>query len=162
MKYDPDTIINLLIEHEGLELNVYPDSLGIDTIGVGRNLEDRGITDDELSYMGFNSIEAIHLHGITESNARFLLNNDIRTVELELECAHPVIQGIKAVRQMVLVDMGFNLGVPRLNMFKNMWECVENADYGCASAEMLDSKWARQVGRRAERLARMMKTGVFH
>jgi lysozyme len=48
MKYSRENFINKLIEHEGMVLHVYKDSLGIDTIGIGRNLEDRGITKDEL------------------------------------------------------------------------------------------------------------------
>ena len=55
---------------------------------------------------------------------------------------------------MCLVDMGFNLGVPRLMKFKNMWEAIERQDFEWASAEMLNSRWAKQVGRRADNLAK--------
>ena len=66
---------------------------------------------------------------------------------------------LNETRQMCLVDMGFNLGVPRLMKFKNMWEAIERQDFEWASAEMLNSRWAKQVGRRADNLAKAMENG---
>tara|TARA_R100001086_G_scaffold247735_1_gene182805 strand:- start:5643 stop:6188 length:546 start_codon:yes stop_codon:yes gene_type:complete len=158
MKYNREALIDQLILHEGMELQVYKDHLGIDTIGVGRNLEDRGITDGELSFMNMLKTE-IYEQGITEAHARFLLANDIDIVEKELSNAHPCISGIGDVRIRVLLDMGFNLGVPRLNKFKNMWKAVHDRDFSLAAVEMLDSRWASQVGQRAVRLANAMRDG---
>ena len=59
------------------------------------------------------------------------------------------------------MDMAFNMGVPRLCKFKNMWAAVEAGDFDTASIEMLDSRWARQVKSRATKLAEAMKTGEF-
>tara|TARA_B100000287_G_scaffold21671_1_gene21361 strand:+ start:276 stop:821 length:546 start_codon:yes stop_codon:yes gene_type:complete len=158
MKYNREALIDQLILHEGMELQVYKDHLGIDTIGVGRNLEDRGVTDGELAFMNMLKAE-IYEQGITETHARFLLANDIDIVEKELSNAHPCISGIGDVRIRVLLDMGFNLGVPRLNKFKNMWKAVHDRDFSLAAVEMLDSRWASQVGQRAIRLANAMRDG---
>ena len=158
MKYNREALIDQLILHEGMELQVYKDHLGIDTIGVGRNLEDRGITDGELAFMNMLKTE-VYEQGITEAHARFLLANDIDIVEKELSNAHPCISGIGDVRIRVLLDMGFNLGVPRLNKFKNMWKAVHDRDFSLAAVEMLDSRWASQVGQRAVRLANAMRDG---
>ena len=77
------------------------DTLGIDTIGVGRNLEDRGITKEELDALDFPNIEAVYEHGITEADAAYLLENDVQIVEEELLKAHPSVADLDAVRQLV-------------------------------------------------------------
>ena len=82
MKYSRKQIIEKLIEHEGCVLTVYQDSLGIDTIGIGRNLQDRGISPEELAQME-TSIEEIHDKGITEADAIYLAENDVEIVEKE-------------------------------------------------------------------------------
>jgi len=160
MNYDRSALIDQLILHEGMELEVYQDHLGIDTIGVGRNLQDRGITDCELSFMNKLRSE-IYDEGITEANARFLLSNDIDIVEKELLDAHPCINRLDDVRIRIVLDMAFNMGVPRLCKFKNMWANIHIGDYLSASFEMLDSRWAEQTKSRATRLAEAMKTGVL-
>jgi lysozyme len=158
MQYNRQALIDQLILHEGMVLKVYQDHLGIDTIGVGRNLEDRGITDGELAFMNVLRAE-IYEQGITETHARFLLSNDIDIVEEELRNAHECIERLDDVRIRILLDMAFIMGVPRLCKFKNMWAGIHDGDYVRASAEMLDSRWATQVGQRATRLSEAMKTG---
>ena len=138
MNYDREKLIDLIIYHEGLELKPYKCTAGHLTIGIGRNLDDRGITEDE---------------------ARFLCQNDVDIVEQELARKFPFIVGLDDVRIRVLLDMAFNLGVPRLSAFSNMWAALEEGDYKQAAVEMLDSRWARQVGRRATNLSQMMETG---
>jgi len=69
-------------------------------------------------------------------------------------------KGNDQVRFDTLTNMCFNLGAPRLSGFKKMWEAIEAGDYSTAAEEMLDSKWARQVGPRADRLAQKMETGI--
>lgn len=130
-----------LITHEGLELKPYQCTADKLTIGVGRNIEDRGITEDE---------------------ARYLLKNDIKIVEDELLSKKPMVAELDAVRQRVLVDMGFNLGIPTLLKFQNMWLAIEQEDFIQASIEMMDSRWARQVGQRAHRLSEAMRIGEWH
>ena len=140
MKYDITSLEDQLIDHEGLELKPYRCTAEKLTIGVGRNIEDRGITEDE---------------------ARYLLKNDIKIVEDELLEKKPVVAGLDAVRQRVLVDMGFNLGIPTLLKFQNMWTAIEEEDFETAADEAMDSRWAKQVGRRAERLCQAMATGEW-
>jgi|TARA_R100001015_G_C4523889_1_gene92142 lysozyme len=159
MKYDKDILIRKLIAHEGLRLQVYKDTLGIDTIGIGRNLEDRGITKEELDWMDYPSMDHVYEWGITEADAVYLAMNDVQIVEEELLKAHPCIADLDSVRQLVLVDMAFNMGVPRLNKFKKMWAAVHEHNFATASKEMLDSRWATQVKGRSTKLANMMYNG---
>lgn len=138
MEYDREKLIDLIIYHEGLELKPYRCTAGHLTIGIGRNLDDRGITEDE---------------------ARFLCQNDVDIVEQELVRKFPFVVGLGDVRIRVLLDMAFNLGIPRLSAFSNMWAALEEGNFKQAAVEMLDSRWARQVGRRATKLSQMMETG---
>jgi lysozyme len=124
--------------HEGERLMPYRCTAGKLTIGVGRNLEDRGITREESAY---------------------LLANDIAAEERELLRALPWVAELDEVRQRVLLDMSFNLGLVGLLGFKRTLATIQAGDYQAASTMMLDSKWAGQVGQRAERLSRMMATG---
>ena len=161
MKYDKDLLMQKLVAHEGLRLQVYEDSLGIATIGIGRNLEDRGITPEELAWMDIPNMAIVHTMGITEADAVYLAQNDVQIVEEELLRSHPCVENLDAVRQLVLVDMAFNMGVPRLNKFKKMWAAVHDEDYPTAAKEMLDSRWATQVKGRAVKLSNAMHNGEF-
>lgn len=130
----------VLIRHEGLRLKPYKDTVGKLTIGVGRNLDDNGITEEE---------------------ALFMLHNDISKIVQELDREFPWWRELDNVRQEVLVNMAFNLGIPKLKTFKKFLKALENRDYKTAAKEMLDSKWAKQVGRRAEELAYAMEHGEY-
>ena len=158
MKYDRDELVKMIAFHEGIVLTVYQDHLGIDTVGIGRNLEDRGITDGELLFIN-KTMEDVYEKGLTEEEAYYLCMNDIAIVEKELLANKSIVNQLTDVRQMILVDMAFNMGVPRLMQFKNMWMAIEKVNYPLACLEMLDSKWANQVGNRAVRLSEAMKTG---
>lgn len=109
------------------------------TIGVGRNIEDRGLSDDEI---------------------RYLLNNDIDIICRELDRAIPWWREMDDARQNVFINMCF-MGVPRFLGFKKMLACAQAKRYDAAAGEMIDSKWADQVGHRAARLARVMRTGML-
>lgn len=129
----------MLIRHEGLRLRPYKDSVGKLTIGVGRNLDDKGISEPE---------------------AMLLLSNDIGAA---LADAKTLVwfNKLDSVRQDVIVNMIFNLGLPRFVGFKNTLRAIEMANWEEAVVQMLDSKWAKQVGKRAEDLAFMMMTGSY-
>jgi len=161
MKYDRHDLVKELIKHEGLRLQVYKDTLGIDTIGIGRNLEDRGITKEELDDLDIPSMDHIYKYGITEADAVYLAENDVQIVEEELLRAHPCVDRLDSVRQLICIDMAFNMGVPRLCKFKKMWAAIEAEDYPTAAKEMLDSRWATQVKGRATKLANAMHNGEF-
>lgn len=124
--------------HEGERLKPYKCTAGKLTIGVGRNLEDRGITPEESSY---------------------LLENDLRSFIAEVYRKLPWVADLDDVRQRVIIDMAFNLGIAGLLSFKNTLAAIKAGDYAKAAPMMLDSKWAGQVGKRAERLSTMMLTG---
>tara|TARA_R100001015_G_C4627816_1_gene187579 strand:- start:806 stop:1294 length:489 start_codon:yes stop_codon:yes gene_type:complete len=160
MKYNREDLIKIIAKHEGMVLEPYRDSLGISTIGIGRNLEDRSISDGELMHMN-KTLEDVVNNGLTEEEAYYLCNNDIMIVEKELVANKPIVLQLDDIRQMCLVDMGFNMGVPRLMKFVNMWEAIEEVDFQWASEEMLDSRWAKQVGRRATHLSKVMRTGEW-
>jgi lysozyme len=161
MKYNRQDLIEKLIISEGLRLQVYKDTLGIDTIGIGRNLEDRGITKQELDELDIPTIDHIYEYGITEADAVYLATNDVQIVEEELLQAHPCVDRLDSVRQLILMDMAFNMGVPRLCKFKKMWNAIHEEDYPTAAKEMLDSRWANQVKSRATKLANAMHNGEF-
>ena len=135
---DRNRLIDQLRIHEGVEKTVYNDSEGIPTIGVGRNLRDRGLSDDEIDY---------------------LLSNDIDIVVNELDKVMPWWKDLDEVRQRVLCDLVFNLGMPRFSGFKKSISYMKQQMWDQAADELLDSKWARQVGRRAHTLSEMMRTG---
>jgi lysozyme len=124
--------------HEGVRLRPYRCTAGKLTIGVGRNLEDRGITLAE---------------------ARMLLANDLADFRNGLLNALPWVARLDDVRQRVLIDMAFNLGLPGLLEFKRTLAAVEAGQYGRAAGMMLESRWASQVGQRARRLSQMMRDG---
>ena len=161
MKYRKEHLLKELVKHEGLRLQVYQDTLGIDTIGIGRNLEDRGISKEELDELDIPTIDHVYKYGITEADAMVLAENDVQIVEEELLRAHPCVEDLDAVRQLVLVDMAFNMGVPRLCKFKKMWNAIHENKFDVASKEMLDSRWANQVKSRAVKLANAMHNGEF-
>jgi len=138
---DIDKLIAQLKVHEGVRSKVYLDTEGIETIGVGRNLRDRGLSDDEIELM---------------------LANDIRDFQEEVENAFPWWSDLDDVRQRVVVDMAFNMGLGSLSKFVNTLAHIESGRYEEAGVEMLDSKWARQVGDRANVLSDMMRTGEDH
>jgi lysozyme len=92
----------------------------------------------------------------------YLAQNDVQIVEEELVRSHPCVEELDAVRQLVLVDMAFNMGVPRLSKFKKMWAAIHENKFDVAAKEMLDSRWANQVKSRSTKLAHAMHYGEFN
>ena len=134
-------ILQRLLEHdEGLRLKPYKDTAGKTTIGVGRNLDDVGIS---------------------EAEAMVLLANDIARTQADLDRLLPWWRSLDEVRQTVLVDMGFNLGVAELATWRVTLGYVRTGQYGSAAEAMRNSQpWAAQVGARAQTLATLMETGL--
>jgi len=135
---DAQKMIAELERDEGMRLKPYPDSMGVLTIGVGRNLRDVGITKGEAYQM---------------------LHNDIDRVTQELDEHLPWWSTLSEVRQRVLVNMCFNLGYARLLGFRSALAAMQIGDWEGAASGMMASQWANQVGPRAVRLAAMMRTG---
>lgn len=136
---DPAFMARLEI-HEGFRGRPYRDTVGKLTIGIGRNLDDNPLTREE---------------------ARYLARGQVRGFEAELDRHVPWWRSLSLPRQRVLLDMCFNMGWGTLSQFKNTLGAVHRGDYEAAADGMLASKWARQVGRRAEYLATVMRTGVW-
>lgn len=122
---------------EGLRRKPYRDTVGKLTIGIGRNLDDVGISEDEAEY---------------------LLQQDINRTMADMDRLMPWWRGLDDTRKRVLINMGFNLGVPGLMKFKNTLAAVKEVRYADAAEGMLASKWAKQVGDRALRLAELMRS----
>lgn len=147
----PDGIEPLLVHHEGERLFLYDDATGepitrgaarikgFASIGVGRNLMVRGIKQNE---------------------SRFLLANDILDHWNDVLINLPWVEGLDRVRQMVILDMAFNLGVPGLLKFKNTLRAVQEKRFYDAAVHLLQSHpYVDQVGQRAYRLAEMLRSG---
>ena len=132
-----DALISSVKRHEGLRLKMYKCTAGKNTIGYGRNLDDVGISADE---------------------AELMLKHDLENAEIDAK-RFPVFEKLNQVRKDVLIEMVFNLGYSRLCGFKKMFAALERKDYDEAANQMLDSKWARDVGERARTLAYFMRIG---
>lgn len=127
--------------HEGVRSHFYRCTSGLATIGVGRCIEEGslGLSDDEIDY---------------------LLENDIKRCKQELITFSWFID-LDSVRQDAMVNLCFNLGFSRLSLFTNALAAMADSNYDRAAMEFLDSKWARQVGKRSEDVAHMIRTGTY-
>jgi len=134
------SLVEQLVRDEELRLKPYRDSVGKLTIGVGRNLDDVGVT---------------------QAEALALLANDIQNARSHLEQYLPWAGGLDEVREAALVNMCFNMGIGALMNFHKFLAALQAGDYKTAAAEMLDSLWAKQVGIRAQRLALQIETGFW-
>ena len=130
---------DLLIRHEGLKNKPYRCSADALTIGVGRNLESNGISYDE---------------------AIFLLRNDINRTIIEL-CQFEWFSDLEGARRDAIISICFNLGLPRFKTFVKAIAALNARDYTLASDEFMDSKWRRQVGRRAVELCAMLEENEY-
>ncbi|WP_419663254.1 lysozyme [Desulfosarcina variabilis str. Montpellier] len=139
-----ENIRRQLIRHEGLRLRPYKCSAGKITIGVGRNIEDRGITEAEAMVMLKNDIAG------ARADVDSLLDEfGIRKWELN------------QARLDALTNMAFNLGRKRLSGFKKMIAAIKDRNFDLAAAEMLNSKYARDVGQRAVELSNQLFSGKY-
>ena len=126
-----------LVRHEGLRLKPYRCTAGKLTFGIGRNLDDCGISQTE---------------------AYVLLENDIQNCEMQLLDEIPEIYNpLDEVRKSVLLNMCFNLGIKGLLGFNNTLEFIKAGDWERAANGMLASKWAKKVGRRAIELSELIR-----
>ncbi|NOU49973.1 glycoside hydrolase family protein [Pseudoalteromonas sp. JBTF-M23] len=161
-------IYQLLKRHEGLRLSAYQCSAGKWTIGIGRNLEDNPLSVDEidaLSSMGVKCCEPKAMRLSEESQAYYLLANDIEKINEKLPEMFSNWSEISYTRRDVLRDMAFNLGLSGLANFTKMRAAIEAGNWVDATFEMLNSRWARQVGdclgQRAYTLAKMMTSDEY-
>lgn len=126
----------LIAHHEGFRSNIYTDTTGNRTIGYGLNLE----------YM-------------SQERALAFLKFEVDRIREELPYRIPVFNSLSGNRQDVLIDMAYNLGIEGLLKFKKVLAAITEGNYSRAAYEMSNSLWAKQVGRRSEKLAEMMVKG---
>ena len=122
--------------NEGLRLKPYKCSAGKTSIGYGRNIEDNGVSEDEAEYM---------------------LHNDITRCVDDLYSIFPYFQALEFDQQTALTDMMFNLGKTRFLKFKKMIQAVKDNDFGEAAKQILDSRYAKQLPKRAKRNAELIR-----
>jgi len=131
-------IMDLIVSHEGVRYLPYKDSLGIQTIGAGHNLT----------------------KPLSSGAVMLILADDI--ADARHDCyTFDWFPYLGSVRQAVVIDMIFNMGLARFKGFKNTISHLARGTYSAAALEMLDSKWATQVGKRALELSNMMRTGEW-
>ena len=133
-----ETLKQELTIDEGKRSKPYVDTVGKTTIGVGRNLTDVGLSDEEID---------------------MLLTNDINKAFSQLVVALPFVSTLSETRQRALTNMAFNLGINGLLGFKNTIVLLQTGKFDDAAKALLNSKWATQVGNRANRIALMIKEG---
>jgi len=136
---DFDKLKNLLRLNEGKRNALYFDTEGFATIGVGHNLDAKPISNEAVEQ---------------------ILDDDLKDVIKEVATL-ACWEALDDVRQAVIIDMCFNLGLEGLCKFRKMFSALILDDYEEAAKEMLDSKWSKQVGDRALRLERMMRSGEW-
>jgi|TARA_R110000824_G_scaffold7542_3_gene34247 lysozyme len=145
---DRNKLIEELIMDEGYKYETYHDHLGFLTLGVGHLVLD---SDPEIK-MDVGT-------PVSEERIKECLNNDLDIVCEELDRNMSWWRGLDGTRQRVLANMCFNLGYPRLSKFVKFIAAMQKGDWKKASEEMMDSKWATQVGNRAVRLQQMVIQG---
>jgi len=140
-------LVEELRSDEGVRYVPYADTKGIPTTGVGHNLQ-------------ASPLPAGWSYPLTDDQVNQLLSSDLANVFTDLDRDLPWWTDLNDVRQRVIANMMFNLGSNRLLGFKNTLAAMRQGRYDDASAGMLNSAWASQVGARAQRLAQMMRDGV--
>ena len=131
---------------EGEVLEIYLDHLGYPTVGVGHL-----ITEDDEEYgkpVGTT---------VSQSRVNALLRDDLLRTVSECKFLYNDFNDLPEEVQLIIANMMFNIGRPRLSKFKKMKEAVDNRSWLRAAAEMKDSKWYRQVTNRADRLVKRME-----
>ncbi len=132
------SLINKVLERdEGRRNKVYLDSKGIETVGVGRNLRDKGLSNKEID---------------------FLLQNDIDEAVANLMTIFPYFSDFSDARQAALISLMF-AGLGTFLGFRKMIAAIKDGNWREAGAQVLDSLYAKQVGDRAHRIAKALEEG---
>ncbi len=149
---DPQTLqaaARLIEKHEGRHHMLYSDSEGHPTVGVGFNLDRPGAR-EALSRVGASHLALLAgAAGLSDAQIDALLAQDLAASVASASAICPTFADLHREAQLALIDMAFNLGRSGLASFRKMLAAIAAADFLTAAVEALDSKWARQVGRRA-------------
>ena len=149
-----EKIIKRLEFHEGLMLKPYYCPMGKMTIGIGHNIEARAWTDEERKAIGDWK------QGITRNMAYMICRNDVNLCLDKLKTLD-FWESLDDERQYALIDMCFQLGWFGLKKFKKMLKAMSEKNYSMASYQCLDSTYAKQTPKRAKRIAKLIRTGVW-
>ena len=142
-----EQLIKQLKRHEGVITHAYRDINGLLHIGCGRNI------DGDTARKG---------PGLTMREIDEMLQNDIEVSIKELSKTYPWFNDLEdGARKDAVVNLHFNMGGPTLAKFKKALAHMETGSYDAASAEFLDSRWARQVKKRAIEVTTMIKTNTY-
>jgi lysozyme len=150
--FDQSALERELTRDEGVRFTIYVDTTGNPTVGIGHNLNAGPLPNQT--------------YPMTQAQVDALFASDVASTVAKLDTYLPWWRTLDDVRQRVLINMAFNLGIGRpgagtgLLGFPNTLALIKGGDYSSAAAAMLKSLWARQVGARANRLAAMMETGT--
>ena len=131
---------------EGVKYEVYDDHLGYKTFGIGHLVK---TTDEEYG--------APVGTPVSEKRVNSVFDKDVETYIDESKKVFGNLEDMPQEAQQVIVNMCFNMGAPRLSQFKKFIKAIHDEDWKTASVEMLDSRWASQVGVRANRLSDRIK-----
>ena len=132
---------------EGVKYEIYKDHLGYPTFGIGHL-----ITENDPEHGKPDGTE------ISEDRVNEIFETDVAKFVSEAKILFPDLDDLPDVAQQVIVNMAFNMGRPRLSKFKNFIAGVNDRDWTRAAEEMMDSRWATQVGDRAIRLRNQILT----
>lgn len=157
-----NTLVEMIEKHEGTgkmsrdktRFLAYKCPAGKTTVGYGRNLDDRGLSEEEVLYLLINDITEIESQIISAT-----ASDDKKLVSAKM--LKEAYEGLDDTRKMVLIDMAYNMGYNGLRSFKNTIASILARDYEEAANRMLKSAWASQVGNRAKELALIMRTGAM-
>lgn len=150
-----EVIYNRLIKNEGMRFKPYVCPAGYLTIGVGRNLDLNPLTECEKDVIGDVML------GINKEQAFFLLRHDVDKVCKQLDEKLPWWKDLDGERQFVMIDLCFNLGIHKLLGFKNTLLYIAQGNYEKAADNLLLSRYAQQVKKRAQRNANCLRNGKY-
>ena len=131
---------------EGVKYEIYDDHLGYKTFGIGHLVK---TTDEEYGLPCGAPV--------SEKRVNSVFDKDVETYIDESKKVFGNLEDMPQEAQQVIVNMCFNMGAPRLSQFKKFIKAIHDEDWKTASVEMLDSRWASQVGIRANRLSDRIK-----
>ena len=143
---DKERLIERISSNEGFRGFAYKDTLGNFTIGYGRK-----ITPDQA--------EHDYRLGVSSAEAYSMLEDDVNKTIAACQDRFPWFEYLNDIRQEVVVEMAFQLGVYGVSLFQGMIRAIKNNDWALAADEMLNSAWHKQTPSRCESLANLMLNG---
>jgi len=142
-----DQLRQELAADEGCKYEIYLDHLGLETFGIGHL-----VTKDDPEYGEPVGTE------VTEDRVQQVFRRDIAVTTDECHVLYDDFDELPEEAQLVIANMMFNMGRPRLSAFKNMKKAIDKRDWSTAADEMMDSKWFDQVPNRAKRLVARIRS----